>query len=260
MRGKNFAAGLLIGLMLCLNAGGAEAKVYNTAASESRTINVEIGENADFLSAQTRVSASFAMAEKCADEHVKPYFSSKGITLSDAEAQAVAFGALELSDVNAGKRANSVYFKASGHVYYDDSLDYVYENKKFINAFIAIKNELADNFRTMGPALAGYAQYKGDDNAEILRAGNTQRQALYQRFVNMQEYFARGARLLVTGSDVNFRSEPNTNCKVLDVLQPDEVLTPAGSSFEAEGRTWYKAVSAKGDVGYVAVDYVKVVC
>jgi hypothetical protein len=256
MRGKKIAVGLLAGLMICLNAGCIEAKVYDTSASATRTVDAAAGANVSFLALQTQVAASFDMADKCAAEHVKPYFAAKGITLSDDVARAVGFGALELSNTDKGSSGSNVYFKAEGHVYYDESLDYVYENKKFINAFVAAYNELAAINRDMGPALAGYAQYKDSDSAEILRSCNAQRQALYQRFANMQEYFLPGAMLLVTGSDVNFRSEPNTSCEVVDVLQMDEQLQPV-RSVNNDGRNWYYAINAKGDYGYVVTDYVR---
>lgn len=257
MRGKKIAIGLLAGLMICLNVGSIEAKVYDTSASATRTVDAAAGADVSFLALQTQVAASFDMADKCAAEHVKPYFAAKGITLGDEVARAVGFGALELSNMDKGHSGNSVYFKADGHVYYDESLDYVYENKKFINAFVAAYNELAAINRDMGPALAGYAQYKDSDSAEILRSCNAQRQDLYQRFANMQEYFLPGAMLLVTGSDVNFRSEPNTSCEVVDVLQVDEQLQPV-RSVNSDGRNWYYAINAKGDYGYVVTDYVRV--
>ncbi len=256
MRGKKAAIGLLAGLMVCLNAGSIEAEVYDTSAGATRTVNAAVGENVDFVSLQTQISASFDMADRCAVEHVEPYFADKGITLSKETARAVGFGALELKNMAKGRRGDLVYFKAEGHVYYDDTLDYVYKNKKFIDAYISSYNELAALNKKMGSAFAGYAQYKDDSSAEILRSVNAQRQAIYERFANMQAYFAPGAMLLVTGSDVNFRSEPNTNCAVIDVLQIDEQLHPVRTE-NSDGRNWYYAINAKGDYGYVAADYAR---
>ena len=76
----------------------------------------------------------------------------------------------------------------------------------------------------------------------------------------MDSYWAPGVRLVLTGDYVNFRTAPSTSSNVIDSLMSGEEIAPLEGAFEAEGRQWWKAINAQGEVGYVSADFVRVAC
>lgn len=76
----------------------------------------------------------------------------------------------------------------------------------------------------------------------------------------MDSYWAPGVKLVLTGDYVNFRTAPSTDSNVIDSLMSGEEIAPLEGAFEAEGRQWWKAINAQGEVGYVSADFVRVAC
>ena len=82
--------------------------------------------------------------------------------------------------------------------------------------------------------------------------------SIYRTLENMELFWQHGAKLVLTGDDVNFRSAPSINSEVLDSLRLNEELYPVtGEVLEIEGRKWFQAINAKGQDGYVSADYVQ---
>ena len=73
----------------------------------------------------------------------------------------------------------------------------------------------------------------------------------------MDSYWSPGVKLVLTGDYVNFRTAPSTDSNVIDSLMSG---APLEGTFEAEGRQWWKAINAQGEVGYVSADFVRVAC
>ena len=136
----------------------------------------------------------------------------------------------------------------------------IYDNKKYINAFISTYDELRTENAHSIPASKGYAQYGDSMSAESLQYSNQRIYNLYSKFENMDSYWAPGVRLVLTGDYVNFRTAPSTSSNVIDSLMSGEEIAPLEGAFEAEGRQWWKAINAQGEVGYVSADFVRVAC
>ena len=179
------------------------------------------------------------------------------------EAKAIAFAALQMYDLQQNSNGSEVSFSAKGEANSgadDHWLTSIYENKKYINAFIDTYEETRNANAQSLPAAKSYAQYGDSMSAESLRYCNSKLYDLYSKFENMESYWAPGIRLILTGDYVNFRTAPSTDSNVIDSLMSGEETAPLEGAFEAEGRQWWKAINAKGEVGYVSADFVRVAC
>ena len=245
MKIKNFAIGALAAAMLFTGTSVMEAAVYNTSASRLPTkIDSRCGRTEAFLLKNTRFDVKHTMTVNYAEEYVAPSFSRKGIYISDMEAKAIAFAALQMYDVQQNSNGSTVSFSAKGEADSGDGdywLTTIYDNKKYINAFISTYDELSMS-------------------AESLQYSNQRIYNLYSKFENMDSYWAPGVKLVLTGDYVNFRTAPSTDSKVIDSLISGEEIAPLEGAFEAEGRQWWKAINAQGEVGYVSADFVRVAC
>ena len=179
------------------------------------------------------------------------------------EAKAIAFAALQMYDVQQNSNGATVSFSAKGEADSGDGdywLTTIYENKKYINAFISTYDELRTENAHSIPASKSYAQYRDSMSAESLQYSNQRISNLYSKFENMESYWAPGVKLVLTGDYVNFRTAPSTDSNVIDSLMSGEEIAPLEGAFEAEGRQWWKAINAQGEVGYVSADFVRVAC
>ena len=264
MKIKNFAIGALVAAMLFTGTSVMEAAVYNTSASRLPTkIDSRCGRTEAFLLKNTRFDVKHTMTVNYAKEYVAPCFSRKGIYISDMEAKAIAFAALQMYDVQQNSNGSTVSFSAKGEADSGDGdywLTTIYDNKKYINAFISTYDELRTENAHSIPASKGYAQYGDSMSAESLQYSNQRIYNLYSKFENMDSYWAPGVKLVLTGDYVNFRTAPSTDSNVIDSLMSGEEIAPLEGTFEAEGRQWWKAINAQGKVGYVSADFVRVAC
>lgn len=60
--------------------------------------------------------------------------------------------------------------------------------------------------------------------------------------------------MICTGSDVNLRTEANTNCEVIDMLQKGDVFY-VKDVINGTDYTWFKGVTAKGQTGFMVSKY-----
>lgn len=115
MKIKNFAIGALAAAMLFTVTSVMEAAVYNTSASRLPTkIDSRCGRTEAFLLKNTRFDVKHTMTVNYAEEYVAPCFSRKGIYISDMEAKAIAFAALQMYDVQQNSNGSTVSFSAKG--------------------------------------------------------------------------------------------------------------------------------------------------
>ena len=264
MKIKNFAIVALAAAMLFTGTSVMEAAVYNNSASSSlNEIDSRCGKTEAFLLKHTRSIVKHTMTVNYAEDYVAPCFSRKGIYLSDMEAKAIAFAALQMYDVQQTSNGTTVSFSAKGKADSGDGdywLTTIYENKKYINAFISTYDDLFTQVAHSVPASKGYFQYGDSKSAEVLQVIYQRIYKLYSKFENMDSYWAPGVRLVLTGDYVNFRTAPSTSSNVIDSLMSGEEIAPLEGAFEAEGRKWWKAINAQGEIGYVSADFVRVAC
>lgn len=115
MKIKKFAIGALAAAMLFTGTSVMEAAVYNTSASRLPTkIDSRCGITEAFLLKNTRFDVKHTMTVNYAEEYVAPCFSRKGIYISDMEAKAIAFAALQMYDVQQSSNGSTVSFSAKG--------------------------------------------------------------------------------------------------------------------------------------------------
>ena len=264
MRFKSLTVGLALALLMSTPLA-TEARVYEKEASMAfNTIDVQVGKTGDFVEMQNHYIVKRDLAFICARDFVKPYFSKKGIPLSDAEAHAVAFGAMQMEDAKHITNNNDEYgYKAKGIVYFDWELDRVYDNKKYMQAHVALQKEVQAINDTYLAADDFYLQNKNSPRIDAktlnsLKEKNNRLLDVYYTLENMELYWQPGHKFVLTGDDVNFRSACSTNSEVLDSLSLNEELHPVtGEILMGEGRRWVQAINAKGQDGYVSADYVQ---
>ena len=140
MKIKNFAIGALAAAMLFTGTSVMEAAVYhNSASSPLNEIDSRCGKTEAFLLKNTRFHVKLTMTVNYAEDYVAPCFSRKGIYISDMEARAIAFAALQMYDVQQSSNGSTVSFSAKGEADSGDGdywLTTIYENKKYINASV----------------------------------------------------------------------------------------------------------------------------
>ena len=264
MRLKKLTLGLALALLLSAPLT-TEAKVYEKEASmEFSKIDMQIGKTVDFVELQNHFIVKRDLASFCARDFVKPAFSKKGITLSNEEAQAVAFGAMQLENGKHTSTGDDVYaYKAKGVIYHEWELPGVYENKKFMQAYVELQKEVHAIYDAYVAVVDFYYDNKNSPRIdaktlESLKEMNIKLTSIYRTLENMELFWQHGAKLVLTGDDVNFRSAPSINSEVLDSLRLNEELYPVtGEVLEIEGRKWFQAINAKGQDGYVSADYVQ---
>lgn len=264
MRFKSLTVGLALALLMSTPLA-TEARVYEKEAStDCNTIDMQVGKTSDFVEIQNHYMVKRDLAFVCARDFVKPYFSKKGITLSDAEAHAVAFGAMQLEDAKQTSNNNGEYgYKAKGVIYEDWQMSGVYENKKFMHAYVALQKEV----QAINDAYAAVENFYRDKKnspridaktLNSLKEKNNRLLDVYYTLENMELYWQPGHKFVMTGDDVNFRSACSTNSEVLDSLSLNEELHPVtGEILMGEGRRWVQVINAKGQDGYVSADYVQ---
>lgn len=258
---KKLAVACVLGTLLCAAPLATEAATYTGNVQGSSTgVDRVIGYDGDYLTLQARFNAKFKLSEQCATEYVLPYFEKKGITQSVKEATAIAYAALEYSNISENFNGEQVVFAVKGTVYSEDRLDLVFEDKKYLQAFLVTYNNMHDTAQGKLPATKSYVEYNDKDSAEVLRTANEEMLSYYNDMNNMSEYWTPGVALVLTGDDVNFRSAPSTDSEVIGSLKLGEELKPCGDSVEEAGRRWYQAIDSAGKLGYVSADFVRLAC
>ena len=97
-------------------------------------------------------------------------------------------------------------------------------------------------------------------SAESLQYSNQRIYNLYSKFENMDSYWAPGVKLVLNGDYESLRTAHSTESNEVASLVSVEAVAPLEGAFEAEGRQWWKAINAQGEVGYVSADFVRVAC
>ena len=265
MRLKKLTLGLALALLLSAPLT-TEAKVYEKEASmEFSKIDMQIGKTVDFVELQNHFIVKRALAFVCGRDYVKPCFSKRGITLSIEEAQAVAFGAMQLENGKHTATGNDRYsYKAKGVIYYDWEMDSVYDNKKFMQAYVDNMKQVSVIYETYAPDWDFYFQNKNssritEKSLQPLKERNVKLTTIYHTLENMELFWQHGAKFVLTGDYVNLRTATSTNSEVLDLLRLNEELYPVtGEIFESEGRKWAQVISANGQEGFVSADYIQI--
>ena len=264
MRLKKLTLGLVAALLLSAPLA-VEAMVYEAEKSmDFNTIDLNVGATVDFVELQNHYIVKRDLAYACAMDFVKPYFAKKGITLSKDEGMAVAFGAMQLEGIQRTVNGDKYGYKAKGVIYYDWEMDSVYDNKKFMQAYVDNMKQVSDIYETYNPDWDFYFQNKNspritEKTLQPLKERTIKLTTIYHTLENMELFWQPGAMLVLTGDDVNFRTAPSTNSEVIDSLRLNEELYPVtGEILESEGRKWAQVISANGQEGFVSADYIQI--
>ena len=264
MRLKKLTLGLVAALLLSVPLA-VEAKVYEAEKSmDFNTIDLNVGATVDFVELQNHYIVKRDLAYACAMDFVKPYFAKKGITLSKDEGMAVAFGAMQLEGIQRTVNGDEYGYKAKGVIYYDWEMDGVYDNKKFMQAYMDNMKQVSVIYETYAPDWDFYFQNKTssritEKSLQPLKERTVKLTTIYHTLENMELFWQHGAKFVLTGDYVNLRTAPSTNSEVLDLLRLNEELYPVtGEIFESEGRKWAQVISANGQEGFVSADYIQI--
>lgn len=258
---KKYLLSALAALLLFAQVGNVEAgyKFDRSFEYGPAAVDAAVGENGTFLLSRGNFSVKMDMAKECAEKYVKPCFQNKGIWLENIEAEAIAYALVQQYNWVRQDDEVTIYVRADGALENDDMLPLVYQNKKYLQAYKDNLAKLSEISASKLPAEKSYAEYKDNSSAEYLRQANKEIAELYEIFYLMSQYWLPGAALVLTGDYVNFRTAPSWDSEVIDSLRLNELVTPSGSQCTFDGRSWFPAINAKGQMGYVSADFVRVV-
>ena len=136
MKIKKYVAGILLAGMLTSFASLAQAASFTTSMQDGPFfLKEDIGYDETFQSYNASISLSKALAARAVDSYVLPYFQKKGIQLSTEQAEAIAFGAMELSDYKSVLEPGGIVVSGTGTIADESKMDAVFANKRYMVIF-----------------------------------------------------------------------------------------------------------------------------
>lgn len=259
MNWKRKVAALVMAAMLTGGlSSAASADYYGSYSYPAQAVNESIGDSADLLLLTERIIAYRDMAARCGEEYVKPYFESRGIGLTDLEAEAIAFASLEITAESEPWGTDMISYSAECAVTSTDWFDKLYGNKSYLESYRANVVQLTKLSQELAPARMSYAQYGDSESAEVLRDRQFEREDLYQTFENFWKYWhGKGASVFASKDNVFVHIGPFLESPPQALLSSDECLYPVYKDGKpclyilGNGARWLKVICANGLVGYV---------
>lgn len=258
MNWKRKTTALALALFLTAGIGAASADFYGSYSYPGQMVNESTGETASFLNLSERIIALRDMAASCGEEYVKPYFESQGITVTDLEAEAVAFVFLKITAETEESMGEPISYSAECVVDSTMGFDTIYANKAYIDNYVANAKFLAKVNQEIMPARMSYAQYGDSESADVLKTSSYERTELFQTFDNLWDYWHGDGASVWTNKDRVFvhigpflEAPPNACLSLGDRLYPYYKDGKACLYIDGNDTRWLKVIYANGLVGYV---------
>lgn len=255
MKIKKYVAGILAAGMLTSFASLAQAASFTTSMQdESFSLKKEFGYDETFQSYSASISLSKDLAARAVNNYVLPYFQKKGIQLSTEQAEAIAFGAMEISNYTSVLEPGKVVVSGTGTIADESKMDAVFANQRYMDGYIlTVRSIYKLDVQIEEPE----KEYKQNPNANT--AGEVKKVLSrywhpYFKLLFMQNYWKnQDFTVSVTQDEAKITETPNNDqpdCLVTTVAK-GELLHTMTPSNDGNSKGYVEVITADGEQGYI---------
>ena len=261
MNFKKAVIGILAAVMMSSFVNLAQAASFTTAMQEGPfALQEEVGYDENYQNYNAFIWLKRSMAQKAVAEYVTPYFQKKGIVLSSEQADAVAFGAMEISDLRVVLRLEGVMAAATGTIVDESKMDEILANQKYIDGYILTMRSIYQLDRELAEPEMKYMGNPNPENAREVRKVTSRYLHPFFKLHCMHVYWQeQDFTVTVTQDDAKITETPNNenpDCLVTTVTKGEllHTMTPRSDGYS---NGYVNVITADGEQGYISSTSVK---
>ncbi|WP_299447394.1 hypothetical protein [uncultured Phascolarctobacterium sp.] len=261
MNFKNAVIGILAAVMMSSFVNLAQAASFTIRAQEGPfALQEELGYDENHQNYKAFIWLKRSLAEKAVAEYVTPYFQKKGIVLSSEQADAVAFGAMEISDLRVVLRLEGVMAAATGTIVDESKMDEILANQKYIDGYILTMRSIYQLDRELAEPEMKYMGNPNPENAREVRKVTSRYLHPFFKLHCMHVYWQeQDFTVTVTQDDAKITETPNNenpDCLVTTVTKGEllHTMTPRSDGYS---NGYVNVITADGEQGYISSTAVK---
>ena len=261
MNFKKAVVGILTAVMMGSFVNLAQAASFTTAMQEGPfALQEEVGYDENYQNYNAFIWLKRSMAQKAVAEYVTPYFQKKGIVLSSEQADAVAFGAMEISDLRVVLRLEGVMAAATGTIVDESKMDEILANQKYIDGYILTMRSIYQLDRELAEPEMKYMGNPNPENARDVRKVTSRYIHPFFKLHCMHVYWQeQDFTVTVTQDDAKITETPNNehpDCLVTTASKGELLHTMTPSS-DGHAQGYVDVIAADGEQGYINSSAVK---
>ena len=261
MNFKKAVIGILAAVMMSSFVNLAQAASFTTAMQEGPfALQEEVGYDENYQNYNAFIWLKRSMAQKAVAEYVTPYFQKKGIVLSSEQADAVAFGAMEISDLRVVLRLEGVMAAATGTIVDESKMDEILANQKYIDGYILTMRSIYQLDRELAEPEMKYMGNPNPENARDVRKVTSRYIHPFFKLHCMHVYWQeQDFTVTVTQDDAKITETPNNehpDCLVTTASKGELLHTMTPSS-DGHAQGYVDVIAADGEQGYINSSAVK---
>ena len=261
MNFKKAVIGILAAVMMSSFVNLAQAASFTIRAQEGPfALQEEVGYDENYQNYNAFIWLKRSMAQKAVAEYVTPYFQKKGIVLSSEQADAVAFGAMEISDLRVVLRLEGVMAAATGTIVDESKMDEILANQKYIDGYILTMRSIYQLDRELAEPEMKYMGNPNPENARDVRKVTSRYLHPFFKLHCMHVYWQeQDFTVTVTQDDAKITETPNNehpDCLVTTASKGELLHTMTPSS-DGHAQGYVDVIAADGEQGYINSSAVK---
>lgn len=261
MNFKKAVIGILAAVMMSSFVNLAQAASFTIRAQEGPfALQEEVGYDENYQNYNAFIWLKRSMAQKAVAEYVTPYFQKKGIVLSSEQADAVAFGAMEISDLRVVLRLEGVMAAATGTIVEESKMDEILANQKYIDGYILTMRSIYQLDRELAEPEMKYMGNPYPENAREVRKVTSRYLHPFFKLHCMHVYWQeQDFTVTVTQDDAKITETPNNehpDCLVTTASKGELLHTMTPSS-DGHAQGYVDVIAADGEQGYINSSAVK---
>ena len=261
MNFKKAVVGILAAVMMSSFVNLAQAASFTIRAQEGPfALQEEVGYDENYQNYNAFIWLKRSMAQKAVAEYVTPYFQKKGIVLSSEQADAVAFGAMEISDLRVVLRLEGVMAAATGTIVDESKMDEILANQKYIDGYILTMRSIYQLDRELAEPEMKYMGNPNPENARDVRKVTSRYIHPFFKLHCMHVYWQeQDFTVTVTQDDAKITETPNNehpDCLVTTASKGELLHTMTPSS-DGHAQGYVDVIAADGEQGYINSSAVK---
>ena len=261
MNFKKAVIGILAAVMMSSFVNLAQAASFTIRAQEGPfALQEEVGYDENYQNYNAFIWLKRSMAQKAVAEYVTPYFQKKGIVLSSEQADAVAFGAMEISDLRVVLRLEGVMAAATGTIVDESKMDEILANQKYIDGYILTMRSIYQLDRELAEPEMKYMGNPNPENARDVRKVTSRYIHPFFKLHCMHVYWQeQDFTVTVTQDDAKITETPNNehpDCLVTTASKGELLHTMTPSS-DGHAQGYVDVIAADGEQGYINSSAVK---
>ncbi|MGM9561868.1 MAG: hypothetical protein ACI3WT_06425 [Phascolarctobacterium sp.] len=261
MNFKKAVIGILAAVMMSSFVNLAQAASFTIRAQEGPfALQEELGYDENHQNYKAFIWLKRSMAQKAVAEYVTPYFQKKGVVLSSEQADAVAFGAMEISDLRVVLRLEGVMAAATGTIVDESKMDEILANQKYIDGYILAMRSIYQLDRELAEPEMKYMGNPNPENAREVRKVTSRYLHPFFKLHCMHVYWQeQDFTVTVTQDDAKITETPNNehpDCLVTTASKGELLHTMTPSS-DGHAQGYVDVIAADGEQGYINSSAVK---